>query len=353
MDNSNYLHFILNKVFIHSVRRINLRYLYFLSLTFFFVTIFFTQFSFNNIIQGFSLVYAQNTKNQGLTVSPIIYKDTVGNGDNGTLEFHIRNNNSYQISLSVLFNDFRPLNDSGVPQYFSQANPSDEYPSSWFSVLSSKSSLNMQPYSSTIVDVSVKVPSSAYVGDHYAGINFSYLSEATSGMSQINIKSEIAVPVIITVPGKYVYNTEVLGIDIPKIMNIFYVPGIQSTCLNCTGSVGLNIQNNGNVFIEPNGFFTVGNKNYEFNPQLEDILVSQRRIITSQFSVYGFNGFYTVLTGSFTAGNVAKNVKENIIIINWLYVLVFLFISLLIYEIFKIFAFFGRGSIKRINNRVR
>ena len=262
----------------------------------------------------------------GIQISAPIYNFTIDPGETAQEIIKVRNVGKTVRTFYPEVFDFKPLNETGTPQFLLEGED-DSYTyslASWVKV--STEGIKLQPDESSALNFVISVPKDAEPGGHYAGILFG-TSPPKVGGTQIAISNKVGSLVLVRVAGDAKESATVEEFSTPK-----------SFLENGPVPFTVRINNTGDVHVQPKGIIEIKNT---FGRTVETISVNEGSANVLPQSIRAFlDGDGNNLTwnpngltiGKFTAtltlsyGDPAQNLttSESFWIVPWKILLVLL-----------------------------
>ncbi|MCH8821673.1 hypothetical protein IID23_04110 [Patescibacteria group bacterium] len=187
------------------------------------------------------------TGNVGIQVSAPIYNFTIDPGESAQEIVKVRNvGDTTRIFYPEVF-DFKPLNETGAPDFIIDAQD-DSYTyslASWVKI--STEGIKLEPNESSALNFIINVPADAEPGGHYAGILFG-TSPPKVGGTQIAISNKVGSLILVRVAGDAKEQANVEEFSTPK-----------SFLENGPVLFTVRINNTGSVHIQPKGVIEIKN----------------------------------------------------------------------------------------------
>lgn len=200
------------------------------------------------------------TGNVGIQVSAPIYNFSIDPGESAQEIVKVRNVGDTVRTFYPEVFDFKPLNETGTPEFIIDAQD-DSYIyslSSWIKI--STEGIKLAPNESSALNFVINVPADAESGGHYAGILFG-TSPPKVGGTQIAISNKVGSLILVRVAGDASEQANVEEFSTPK-----------SFLENGPVSFTVRINNTGNVHLQPKGNIEIKNT---FGKTVETITVNK------------------------------------------------------------------------------
>jgi len=185
------------------------------------------------------------TQNIGIQISAPVYNFGIDPGGSAQDIVKVRNvSNSAQTFYPEVF-DFRPIGETGAPEFLINKKE-DSYTyslASWVKI--SKESITLKPNESTALNFTINVPSDAEPGGRYAGILFGTVPPQPKG-TEIAISNKVGSLLLVRVSGDAKELATLKEFSTPN--NSYENPPVDFVA---------RVENTGNVHVRPKGNITI------------------------------------------------------------------------------------------------
>ncbi len=263
----------------------------------------------------------QNTTSSfGIEVSSPIYEYSLKPGDTQQDIIKVKNVGTDKATYYPEILDFTSDNSTGAPKFLPDSEDNGKYSlKRWISI--TKESVTIDPDKSEAFNFIISVPADAEAGGHYAGILFS-TDPAAIGGTGAALKSKVGSLVLVRIAG-----------DIKESASIKSFKSDKDSYDNANKiNFDVNIENTGNVHVQPKGVVTVKNifggkvASVDVNSLSANVLPGSTRVFNSTWTDPGFKlGFYTA-TVTLNYGNPSQAIsaQTSFWIIPWMTLLLIL-----------------------------
>ncbi|HEX7456125.1 MAG TPA: hypothetical protein VF303_01500 [Candidatus Nanoarchaeia archaeon] len=186
------------------------------------------------------------TKNIGIQISAPIYNFGIDPGGSAQEIIKVKNvSNSTQTFYPEVF-DFRPIGETGAPEFILNSDQEDRYTyslASWVQI--SKAGITLKSNESTALNFTINVPKDAEPGGRYAGILFGTSPPKPQG-TQIAISNKVGSLILVRISG-----------DAKELANLKEFSTPSNFYENPPVDFLVRVENKGNVHFKPKGTIEV------------------------------------------------------------------------------------------------
>jgi hypothetical protein len=198
-----------------------------------------------------SLVSAENSTGQGLEISPPLIDIKADPGQSKSIQIYVRNVTNQTLIVSGEVNDFVAAGEDGQPKLLLEE--SDRSPYSIKDWIKTVPKVSLAAGERKAVSVGISVSTNAGPGGHYGVVRFTGTPPELEGTG-VSLSASVGTLVLVNVSGNVVEKAKVAEIytanNKGKKQNIFEYGPI---------TLGLRLQNDGNVHLKPGGTLRVSN----------------------------------------------------------------------------------------------
>ena len=275
----------------------------------------------------------------GLSISPTISQFTISPGGNANVKITLKNITVDDVTAQGFVNDFTADGTTGNPKILTNEN--QPTPTSIRNFVSGLQNVPLKRGEQKDITVNLTIPKDTTPGAYFGILRFKAVpaGAAAPAPGQVALTASVGTIVLVTVPGNIREQVQVKGLHV-------YRGGQDgSIFFGAPNSIGVEVANFGNGFIQPFGTVEVHNmfkKNivsYQLNnpKQPGNILPSSTRVFTQ--NVKGINSFgrYTVIASvSWGKGSQVLTLEKTIWLIpKWMVVIFLLIIIGLLYVAYR------------------
>ena len=193
--------------------------------------------------------YAADSTSLTITVTPPLFQATQAPGTEWRSQLRLVNSNNYDITVTVVPQDFHPDGETGnaVLEDGAKGDPTDSHRmSGWIEV--PPGVLTIKRGTIAEIPFTIRVPVSADPGGHYGGLLVSTQPGNTAGVSGAGVSSGISSLIFLRVPGDVVEKGSIRDFYTEK--DVIETPDAHFV---------LRFENEGNVHIVPQGSIVITN----------------------------------------------------------------------------------------------
>jgi len=277
----------------------------------------------------------------GLSISPTISQFTINPGENADVKLTLKNITVDDVTAQGFVNDFTADGTTGNPKILT--NETQPTPNSIRNFVSGLQNLPLKRGEQKDITIHLTVPKDTTPGAYYGILRFKAVPAGAAAPvpGQVALTASVGSIVLITVPGNIREQVQVKGLHV-------YRGGEDgSIFFGSPNSIGVEVSNFGNGFIQPFGTVEVHNmfkKNmlsYQLNnpKQPGNILPNSTRVFSHNIKGFDSFGRYTVIASvSWGKGSQVLTLQKTIWVIPKWAVVVFLIIILaLLYVAYRAF----------------
>jgi len=304
------------------------------------------------------IVAAQNANGtqtgSGLSISPTISQFTISPGGNAAVKITIKNITVDDVTAQGFVNDFTADGNTGNPKILT--NETTPTPNSIRNFVSGLKDVPLKRGEQKDISIALTIPKDTTPGAYYGIIRYRAVpaGAAAPAPGQVALTASVGSIVLITVPGNIREQVQVKGLHVYR--------GAQDGKLffGSPNSIGIEIANFGNGFIQPFGTVEVHNmfnKNvvsYQLNnpKQPGNILPNSTRVFSQNVKGIDSIGRYTVIASvSWGKGSQVLTLEKTIWVIpKWaavLFLLIILALLYLSYRAYRKYRYDAKHSRKR------
>ena len=284
----------------------------------------------------------------GLSISPTISQFTITPGGTDSVKITIKNITVDDVTAQGFVNDFTADGTTGNPKILT--NDTEPSPNSIRSFVSGINDIPLKRGEQKIVTVALTIPKDTSPGAYYGIIRYKAVPAGAAAPvpGQVALTASVGTIVLITVPGNIREQVQVKGLHV-------YRGGQDGKIfLGPPSSIGVEVANFGNGFIQPFGTVEVHNmfnKNvvsYQLNnpKQPGNILPNSSRVFTQNVKGINSIGRYTVIASvSWGKGSQVLTLQKTIWYIpKWAAVLFLLIIAALVYLSYRAYRRYSHDA---------
>lgn len=195
--------------------------------------------------------FAQNNQGQGLEISPTVIDLKADPGQSKTLQIYVRNLTNQTLVIGGEVNDFVAAGEDGQPKFLLEDSESSPYSiKDWVKTLQK---VTLVPSERKSIAVGLEIPKNAGPGGHYGVVRFTGTPPELEGTG-VSLSASVGTLILVNVSGNVsekaklaeIYTANAKG----KKQSLFEYGPI---------SIGLRLQNEGNVHFKPSGTIRVTN----------------------------------------------------------------------------------------------
>jgi len=284
----------------------------------------------------------------GLSISPTISQFTINPGGSATVKITLKNITVDNVTAQGFVNDFKADGTTGNPKILT--NETQASPNSIRNFVFGLNDVPLQRGEQKVVNIGLQVPKDTTPGAYYGILRYKAVpaGAAAPAPGQVALTASVGTIVLITVPGNIREQVQVKG------LHVFRGGEDGKVFFGSPNSIGVEVANFGNGFIQPFGSVEVHNmfhKNvlsFQLNnpKQPGNILPDSTRLFSTNVKDLGSFGRYTVLASvSWGNGSQVLTLEKTIWIIpKWAAVLFILIVIGLLYIAFRTFRKFRYNS---------
>lgn len=290
----------------------------------------------------------------GLSISPTISQFTISQGGNATVKITLKNITVDDVTAQGFVNDFTADGTTGNPKILT--NTTEPSPNSIRGFVSGLKDVPLKRGEQKNITVAITIPKDTTPGAYFGIIRYRAVPAGAAAPTpgQVALTASVGSIVLITVPGNIREQVQVRGLHVYRggqDGKIFFGP---------PNSVGVEVANFGNGFIQPFGTVEVHNmfnKNivsYQLNnpKQPGNILPNSSRVFTQNVKGIDSIGRYTVIASvSWGKGSQVLTLEKTFWYIpKWAAILFVLIILALLYASYRTYNRY-RHDTKRSSRR--
>jgi hypothetical protein len=295
------------------------------------------------MVVGTPIGHAQNANGaqsgSGLSISPTISQFTISPGGNANVKITLKNITVDDVTAQGFVNDFTADGTTGNPKILT--NATQPTPTSIRNFVSGLQNVPLKRGEQKDITVNLTIPKDTTPGAYFGILRFKAVpaGAAAPAPGQVALTASVGTIVLVTVPGNIREQVQVKGLHV-------YRGGQDgSIFFGAPNSIGVEVANFGNGFIQPFGTVEVHNmfkKNivsYQLNnpKQPGNILPSSTRVFTQNVKGIDSFGRYTVIASvSWGKGSQVLTLEKTIWLIpKWMVVIFLLIIIGLLYVAYR------------------
>lgn len=277
----------------------------------------------------------------GLSISPTISQYTISPGSTANLKITLKNITVDDVTAQGFVNDFTADGTTGNPKILT--NNTEPSPNSIRNFVSGLQNVPLKRGEQKDVSLTLTIPKGTTPGAYYGIVRYKAqpAGPAAPAPGQVALTASVGTIVLITVPGNIHEQVQVKGLHV-------YRGGQDgSIFFGAPNSIGVEVANFGNGFIQPFGTVEVHNmfkKNlvsYQLNnpKQPGNILPDSTRVFTHNIKNIDSFGRYTVIASvSWGKGSQVLTLQKTIWLIpKWMVAIFLLIIIALLYVAYRAF----------------